>query len=159
MDLSNNCLFGGNLGGDPTLDRTGAGTPRCRFRLAVHERGGRGGSAEEQLWVRATVLGARAEALAGILRRGMRVTVAGRVGLSAWEDREGRKQTTLELAVEGIEIAPRPGPAAAAGDPAAATGDRAETGETGAAGRGDDAWAGASTPVAHAVPAAQPVNP
>jgi len=65
------------------------------------------------------VWGARGESLSRILRKGMKVVVAGRLRWSQWETQEGAKRSKVEIVADDVDFmsAPRDGGGAGAGAP------------------------------------------
>jgi single-strand DNA-binding protein len=55
----------------------------------------------------AKVLGSRASALAGILTKGMQVTLHGRVTTESWETRDGQKREKPVIIVDDVTLPPR----------------------------------------------------
>ena len=114
----------GNLTRDPELRATQGGTSVLRVGLAVNDRARnqQTGEWEDRAnFVDCVVFGKRAEALAGMLAKGQRVAIDGRLRYSSWEAQDGSRRSKLEVVVEEIEfMSPRQGggrqeaPAAAA---------------------------------------------
>ena len=114
----------GNLTRDPELRATQGGTSVLRVGLAVNgrARNQQTGEWEDRAnFVDCVVFGKRAEALAGMLAKGQRVAIDGRLRYSSWEAQDGSRRSKLEVVVEEIEfMSPRQGggrqaaPAAAA---------------------------------------------
>lgn len=89
----------GRLTGDPELRFTAGGKPVTAIRLAASDRKKVGDQWEDgdRLFIGATVWQG-AEDVAGTVRKGDRVLVTGRLISRDWEDREGNKRSTIELA-------------------------------------------------------------
>ena len=96
----------GNLGGDPEMRYTSSGSPLLRFNLASNYRvkGQDGEWTDRTEWVRVTVFGKRAETLANLLRKGMRVYVDGRLEARPWTSRDGDIRAGLELTASDVEF-------------------------------------------------------
>lgn len=82
--------FIGRVGNDPELKTSASGNPWCAFNVAV-------GSGDNTQWLRVAVFGARAEELAGPLKKGDRIYVEGSLTLRAWES-AGEKRFGLNVA-------------------------------------------------------------
>ena len=91
----------GNLTRDPELKSTAGGTQVLRFGVAVNDRVK---NQQTDKWedrpnfVDCVTFGRRAEALANILTKGMKVAVEGRLRYSSWEAQDGSKRSKLEVA-------------------------------------------------------------
>lgn len=95
-------LFG-NLGADPELRQTSNG-PVLKMRLATNHGWFDKEKQERQEkveWHNITVFGRRAEGLAKVLGRGMRILVQGRLSTSSWE-KDGQKHSKTEVIAEDV---------------------------------------------------------
>ena len=103
----------GNLTRDPELRATQGGASVLRVGLAVDDRARnqQTGEWEDRAnFVDCVVFGKRAEALAGMLAKGQRVAIDGRLRYSSWEAQDGSRRSKLEVVVEEIEfMSPRQG--------------------------------------------------
>ena len=97
----------GNLGGDPELKYSASGQPTLRMNVASNYRARtpEGEWQDRTEWVRVTVFGQRVEALATMLKKGMRVYADGRLEARPWTDRAGGVRAGLELVAGEIELA------------------------------------------------------
>lgn len=105
----NRVIVSGNLTRDPELRRTQSGTAVLGFGLAVNDRrkNAQTGQWEDYAnFVDCTLFGNRAESLAGILRKGLKVTVEGKLHWSQWE-RNGEKRSKLEVFADEVDLPPR----------------------------------------------------
>lgn len=96
----------GNIGNDPDLRYSANGTLTLSFNVASNGRV-RAPSGEWQdraEWVRVTVLGHRAEALAEHLRRGQRIFADGRLQARPWTDRDNNVRAGLSLLANIVEF-------------------------------------------------------
>ena len=97
----------GNLTRDPELKSTAGGTQVLRFGVAVNDRVK---NQQTDKWedrpnfVDCVTFGRRAEALANILTKGMKVAVEGRLRYSSWEAQDGSKRSKLEVACDDVEF-------------------------------------------------------
>ena len=96
----------GNLGGDPDLRFSPSGQPMLRMNIASNYRvrTPEGEWQDKTEWVRVVVFGQRADRLAGLLKKGMRVYVDGRLEARPWTDRAGGMRAGLELVAGDIEF-------------------------------------------------------
>ena len=97
----------GNLGGDPDLRCSPEGRPFLRMNVACsyRARDAQGEWQDRTEWVRVTVFGQRVEALATMLKKGMRVYADGRLEARPWTDRGGAVRAGLELVAGDVEFA------------------------------------------------------
>lgn len=130
----NKVFISGNLTRDTELRQTPGGMQVLRFGVAVNDRAKnqQTGQWEDRAnFVDCVVFGKRAEALAGMLSKGQRVAIDGRLRYSSWEAQDGSRRSKLEVVVEEIEfMSPRQGGGRQAAPAAAAP-------ATSAAGAGD----------------------
>lgn len=98
----------GNLGGDPELRYTGAGTPVGNFRIATNEffTDKNGEKQKRTEWHRITVWGKLAEVVGEHLKKGRLVYVEGKLQTRQWEDREGVKRYTTEINASEVKFLP-----------------------------------------------------
>lgn len=102
----NRVVLSGNLTRDPELRQTASGKDVLSFGIAVNDRtkSAKTGEWEDRPnFVDCTMFGARAGALAGILSKGSKVALEGRLRWSQWE-KDGQKRTKLEVVVEEMEL-------------------------------------------------------
>lgn len=130
----NRVFISGNLTRDAELRQTSGGMQVLRFGVAVNDRAKNqqtGQWEDRPNFVDCVAFGARAEGLARVLRKGMRVAVDGQLRYSSWEAQDGSRRSKLEVVVEEIEfMSPRQGGGRQAAPAAAAP-------ATSAAGAGD----------------------
>lgn len=104
-------VISGGLGRDPEVKQTKGGSTILNFSVAVSDRrkNNQTGQWEEVThWVDCVMFGKRAESLSRFLRKGMKVTVSGRLQQNRWEDKKsGQKRSRLEVAVNDLELPPR----------------------------------------------------
>ena len=107
----------GNLGADPELKEFDGGA-KLRFRLATSAtlRDKASGELKEKTeWHTLTMWGKRAEALAGILTKGSRVMVEGRLETRSYEA-DGVTKYVTEVKVDDLFLAGRSGKSRADAD-------------------------------------------
>ena len=97
----------GNLGGDPELRYSPSGQPMLRMNVASNYRARtpEGEWQDRTEWVRVVIFGQRVEALATMLKKGMRIYVDGRLEAHPWTDRTGGVRAGLEIVAGDVEFA------------------------------------------------------
>lgn len=96
----------GNLTRDPELRRTAGGTAILGFGVAVNDRRKNQQTGEWEdcpNFVDCTMFGTRAERLAGMLAKGTKVCIIGKLRYMSWE-RDGQKRSKIEVIVDDIEL-------------------------------------------------------
>lgn len=99
----------GNLTRDPELRQAGS-TSVLSFGVAVNDRRRNPQSGQWENvpnFVDCIVFGTRADALAGLLHKGSKVTIEGKLRYSSWEGKDGKKRSKLEVVVNEIELMQR----------------------------------------------------
>ena len=99
----------GNLTRDPEL-RQAANTSILSFGVAVNDRRRNPQSGQWENvpnFVDCIVFGSRADALAGMLHKGSKVAIDGKLRYSSWEGKDGKKRSKLEVVVNEIELMQR----------------------------------------------------
>ncbi len=142
----NKVLLIGNLGSDPEMRYTPNGAAVCEFRMAVNRRytTGDGEQREETDWFRVTSWGKLAETVNQYLTKGQRTYVEGRISSSAYTDRDGQPQATLEVTALTVQFLE---PRGAAYDESGATPpDRSSTTAAVESASGGSAAGGAEAP-------------
>lgn len=100
----------GNLGGDPEMKFTPAGTPVTTFSMATSRKylNDQGDLVEETTWHRVITWKKLAELCNKALCKGDPVYIQGRIANRQWEDTEGNKHSRTEIiASEVIFLNPR----------------------------------------------------
>lgn len=96
----------GNLTTDPTLRFTSNGTPVANFTIAHTPRRYDKASGAwvdgDTLFLRSTVWGKQAEAVAESLTKGTRVVATGALSQSSYTDADGNTRTSIELEVDEV---------------------------------------------------------
>lgn len=124
----NKVMITGNLTRDPELRQTPAGTQVLNFGMAVNDRAKNQQTGEWEdrpNFVDCVVFGNRAEPLSRFLGKGSKVAVEGKLRYSAWDDKEGKRRSKLEVVVDDVDMMSRgaqgtaqaPAPAYAASAP------------------------------------------
>lgn len=106
MGCINKASISGNLTRDPELRQTQSGTSVLSMGVAVNERVKRGDQWEDRpSYVDVTVWGARADALAKFLRKGLRVAVSGRLRQDRWQDaKTGENRSRLGIVADEVDV-------------------------------------------------------
>jgi len=96
-------IFGGRLGRDSELNHVASmNEDVCNFSIAV-DVGTKNNP--KTLWVECALFGKRAQVLQPYLKKGLKVTVQGRISLEEFTSRQtGEKKTTLRLTVNDIDM-------------------------------------------------------
>ena len=107
----NKVFLSGNLTRDPEMRTTNNGFSILGFGIAVNDRRQNKQTGEWEdvpNFIDCNVLGRRAESLASMLHKGMKVTVEGKLHYSSWEDREtGQRRSKIDVTVDNLELPPR----------------------------------------------------
>lgn len=102
----NRAIISGNLTRDPELRRTQSGMAIMSFGVAVNDRRRNSQTGEWEDYanfIDCTMFGNRAESLANILTKGMKVAIEGKLRWSQWE-RDGQKRSKIEVVVDELEF-------------------------------------------------------
>ena len=105
----NKVMVSGNLGSDPEMRQTSGGMAVMTLRVAVsdYKRNKQTGQAEEYTnWIDCTMMGERAQKVAGYLSKGSKVCIAGKLRYSQWE-RDGQKRSKIGVLIDDIEFMSR----------------------------------------------------
>lgn len=99
----------GNLTRDSELRCTTGGTAVLGFGVAVNDRRKNQQTGEWEdcpNFVDCTMFGTRAEKLAGMLTKGTKVCILGKLRYMSWE-KDGQKRSKIEVTVDDIELMSR----------------------------------------------------
>lgn len=102
-------IISGNLTRDPELRQAG-NTSILSFGVAVNDRRRNPQSGQWENvpnFVDCIVFGSRADALAGLLHKGSKVAIDGKLRYSSWEGKDGKKRSKLEVVVNELELMQR----------------------------------------------------
>lgn len=97
----NNWNFTGNLGKDAETRHTAQGKAVVQFTVAV--KSGYGDKAATT-WARCSLWGDRGEAVAKYLTKGQLVGITGEAELKEFTNKEGNKQSSLEVRVNDLTL-------------------------------------------------------
>lgn len=116
--MTNIVLLVGNLGGDPELRSTNGGTDVASFTLGTSrpKRDGEGKTykdesgftAKDTEWHRVTCFNGLGRIVAQHSKKGMLVSVRGRIHYSKWTDREGVDRYGCEIIADDVQFLSRP---------------------------------------------------
>ena len=99
----------GNLTRDPELRQAG-NTSILSFGVAVNDRRRNPQSGQWENvpnFVDCIIFGTRADALAGLLHKGSKVAIDGKLRYSSWEGKDGKKRSKLEVVVNELDLMQR----------------------------------------------------
>lgn len=104
--MLNKAMLIGNLGADPDLRYTSAGTAVASFNVATTERWkGQSGEVQEQTeWHRIIVWNKLAEICKEYLHKGSRVYIEGRLQTRKWQDQNGVDRYTTEIVAREMKM-------------------------------------------------------
>lgn len=104
----NRVNISGNLTREPDVRATQGGTSVVTFGMAVNDRRRNPQTGEWEdvpNFIDCVVFGNRADALAKLLTKGMKVAVEGKLRWSQWEDKSGGgKRSKIEVVVDEVEF-------------------------------------------------------
>lgn len=127
----NKAILVGNLGKDPELRYTPAGTAVCTFSLATTDRfkNKQGEQQERTEWHNIVVWAGLAEICGKYLTKGKQIYLEGRIQNRSYDDRDGNKRYITEIVANEMQMLGRAG----------------DQGGGGGAGSGSSAGSGRST--------------
>lgn len=93
----------GNIGQQPELRHTTAGTAVLSLRLATNERRKRGDQWQEHTeWHTVALFGKRAEGLSRILAKGSRIYIGGKLSTTKYQDKAGADRWKTEVLADEV---------------------------------------------------------
>lgn len=95
----------GNLTRQPEIRNTAGGTAVLSFDIAVNDRRKNASGSWEDVpnFFECVTFGNRATALGGILTKGMKVSIAGKLHYSSWE-KDGQKHSKVDIIANEVEL-------------------------------------------------------
>ena len=105
----NHVVVSGNLTRDSELRRTTGGTAILGFGVAVNDRRKNQQTGEWEDYpnfIDCTMFGTRAEKLTGMLTKGTKVCILGKLRYMSWE-KDGLRRSKIEVIVDDIELMSR----------------------------------------------------
>lgn len=108
MSDINVVVLTGNLTHDPAL-RGATSASVLKFSIASNRsvKQQDGSYSDVPNFIDCTIFGKRADALANVLAKGMKVTIEGELRYSSWTDKDGNKRSKLEVVCQNIVLPPR----------------------------------------------------
>ena len=103
----NRVIISGNLTRDPDLRSTASGMAVLSLGVAVNDRRRNQQTGEWEDYpnfVDCTMFGTRAEAVGRIVRKGMKVSIDGKLRFNQWETKDGQKCSRLTVVVDTIDF-------------------------------------------------------
>lgn len=106
MASLNKVMLIGNLGKDPEVRYTPAGTAVASFSIATSEKfKNKSGEWEERTeWHNVVLWGRQAEVAGEYLAKGKTVYIEGRLQTRKWQDKDGRDRWTTEVVGEKMQM-------------------------------------------------------
>ena len=106
MASLNKVMIIGNLGKDPEVRYTAAGTAVASFSVATSEKiKGKNGEYEEKTeWHNVTLWARLAEIAGEFLSKGKTVYIEGRLQTRKWQDKDGKDRYTTEIVGERMQM-------------------------------------------------------
>ena len=107
----NSVILTGNITRDSELRFTAAGNAVLEFGIACNERvkNKQTGVYEDYPnFLDCTLFGARAEKLESMVRKGVKVTVKGRLHQDRWQDKQGKNCSKIVMYVDDIDLMQKP---------------------------------------------------
>jgi single-strand DNA-binding protein len=99
--MINKMILQGRLTADPELRQTQSGISVCSFTVAWSEKRN---EIETKCFLRCTAWRGTAEFLSKYFSKGKEIVVEGKLNTREWEDNEGNKRSSIELAVDAIHF-------------------------------------------------------
>jgi single-strand DNA-binding protein len=119
FNMTNIVLLVGNLGADPELHSTNGGTDIALFSLGTARpkrdsegktfKDASGFTAKDTEWHRVTCFNGLGRVVAEHTKKGMLVSVRGRIHNCKWTDREGVERYGYEIIADDVQFLNRPG--------------------------------------------------
>ena len=107
MASFNKVILIGNMVADPELKTTPNGVNVCSFRIAVGRRFIKPGESQQTDFIDIVAWRAQAEFVAKYFSKGKPILVCGAIQSRNWEDKEGKKRTTVEVIADEISFVER----------------------------------------------------
>lgn len=139
--MINKAILIGNLGADPEIRYTQAGTQVATFSVATTERwkGQDGQMQENTEWHRIVAWGRLAEICGEYLNKGSKVYIEGRIQTRKWQDQNGNDKYTTEIVAKEMKmLSPRGGESGGGGYSASSSQESFPEPPPGYGGTGED---------------------
>ncbi|MDH5656133.1 MAG: single-stranded DNA-binding protein [Spirochaetia bacterium] len=101
----NQVMLIGRLTRDPELKQVGSGTSLCRFSIANNRNYTQNGERKEEVsFFNCVAWGKQAEIITRYCSKGKQVAIEGRLKQNTWEDKDGKKQSTVDVVVNQLQM-------------------------------------------------------
>jgi single-strand DNA-binding protein len=104
MSNINEVIVSGNVTRDPEFRETNGGASIMNFGIAVNDYVKSG---DYTNFFDVTMFGLQADALADIIKKGMKLTIHGKLRYSSWENNDGTRRSKVEIIGKEVELPPR----------------------------------------------------
>ena len=104
MSNINEVFVSGNVTRDPEFRETDGGASIMNFGIAVNDYAKSG---DYTNFFDVTMFGVQADALADIIKKGMKLTIHGKLRYSSWENNDGERRSKVEIIGKEVELPPR----------------------------------------------------
>lgn len=104
--MLNQCSFIGNVGKQPEIRNTQAGTKVASFSLAVNEswKGKDGQKHEKTEWVNVVIWSeGLVKVVESYVNKGDKLYISGKLQTRKWQDKEGHDKYTTEIVLQGFD--------------------------------------------------------
>ena len=107
MASFNKVILIGNMVADPELKTTPNSVNVCSFRIAVGRRYVKAGEQPQTDFIDIVAWRTQAEFVAKYFSKGKPILVCGAIQSRNWEDKEGKKRTTIEVIADEVSFVER----------------------------------------------------
>lgn len=104
MSNINEVIVAGNVTRDPEFRETDGGVSIINFGIATNDYMKDG---DYTNFFDVTMFGLQADALADIIKKGMKLTIHGKLRYSCWENKDGERRSKVEIIGKEVELPPR----------------------------------------------------
>lgn len=106
MSTVNRVILIGNLGADPDMKFSSAGTAICKLSIATSQKrkDQSGQYQEETQWHRVTLFGKKAEVCGEYLAKGKKIYIEGRIEYGQYEDKNGNTKHTTDIIASDMQF-------------------------------------------------------
>lgn len=104
MSNINEVFVSGNVTRDPVFRETDGGVSIMNFGIAVNDYAK---NEDYTNFFDVTMFGLQADALADIIKKGMKLTIHGKLRYSSWENKDGQRCSKVEIIGREVELPPR----------------------------------------------------
>ncbi|MCB0636338.1 MAG: single-stranded DNA-binding protein [Lewinella sp.] len=108
--VQNSVTLIGNLGQDPSLYQFDNGNKLLRFSLATSEyrKNAKGEKVTETMWHSCVAYGKLADLMNGLLAKGRKVAVGGRLRYGQYKDKDGVERHKVDIVVDNFQLLDKP---------------------------------------------------